>query len=293
MEEIQTATEVSDTVIAPYGAVGLLALRGHRAEAGYLIEQTRAELTRRGEGVGLSMLDWAEAVLYIGLGRYEDARAAALRASEHPHALAASNWGMVELIEAAARAGTPDLADDALRRLVTTTAATGTDWALGVAARSRALLLDGQDAEDLFPEATDKLARSRMALDLARAHLPHGEWLRRQRRRLDARKQPHLAHDHFSDFGMKLFAEARASRAAGDGRARPQTDRGQARRTHTTGVADLPPRGARRHQPRDRRSALHQPRELQYHLRKAYRKLGVKSRTQLARRLLVTLGSRD
>ena len=107
VEEIQAATEASDTVVAPYGAVGLLVLRGHRAEAGYLIEQTRAELTRRGEGVGLSMLDWAEAVLYNGLGHYEDARAAALRASEHPHALAASNWGMVELIEAAARAGTP------------------------------------------------------------------------------------------------------------------------------------------------------------------------------------------
>ena len=123
----------------PYGAAGLLALRGRPADATYLIDRSRAELTDRGEGVGLSVLDWAEAILYNGLGRYERARAAALRAVEHRHALAASNWGMVELVEAAARAGTPDLAADALQRLVDTTAASGTEWALGVAARSRAL----------------------------------------------------------------------------------------------------------------------------------------------------------
>src|SRR4051794_13733225 len=103
------------------------------AAAAYLVEQARAELTHRGEGVGLPMLEWAEAVLCNGLGHYEDARAAALRAAEHPHALAASNWAMVELIEAAARAGTPEMAGDALQRLVDTTAASGTEWALGIA----------------------------------------------------------------------------------------------------------------------------------------------------------------
>ena len=123
VDEIGTATEAADTVAAPYAAVGLLALRGRPADATYLIDRSRAELTDRGEGVGLSVLDWAEAVLYNGLGRYEDARVAALRAVEHRHALAASNWGMVELVEAAARAGTPDLAADALQRLVETTAA--------------------------------------------------------------------------------------------------------------------------------------------------------------------------
>ncbi|HTE60112.1 MAG TPA: LuxR C-terminal-related transcriptional regulator [Solirubrobacteraceae bacterium] len=285
VEEIQTATEASDTVVAPYGAVGLLVLRGHRAEAGYLIEHSRAEVTHRGEGVGLPMLDWAEAVLYNGLGRYEDARAAALRATEHPHALAASNWGMVELIEAAARAGTPGLADDALRRLVDTTAASGTDWALGIAARSRALLLDGQDAEDLYVEATDRLARSRMAVDLARAHLLYGEWLRRRRRRVDARKELRVAHDLFSDFGTEAFAErARLELQATGEHARKRTP--ETIDQLTPQELQISRLAAQGNTNREIAAQLFiSPSTVEYHLRKAFRKLDVKSRTQLARRL--------
>jgi DNA-binding CsgD family transcriptional regulator len=286
VEEIRTATEASDTLVAPYGAVGLLVLRGHQAEASYLIEHSRAELTHRGEGVGLSMLDWAEAVLFNGLGRYEDARAVALRATEHPHALAASNWGMVELIEAAARAGTPDLAHDALRRLVDTTAASGTDWALGIAARSRALLLDGRDAEDLYVEATDRLARSRLAVDLARAHLLYGEWLRRERRRVDARRELRVAHELFSDFGTEAFAErARVELQATGERARkraPETiDQLTPQELQISRLA------AQGNTNREIAAQLFiSPSTVEYHLRKAFRKLDVKSRTQLARRLL-------
>jgi RNA polymerase sigma factor (sigma-70 family) len=286
VEEIQTATEASDTVVAPYGAVGLLVLRGRQAEAAYLIEHSRAELTRRGEGVGLSVLDWAEAVLYNGLGRYEEARAAALRATEDPHAIAASNWGMVELIEAAARAGTPDLADDALRRLVDTTAASGTDWALGVAARSRALLVDGQDAEDLYIEATERLARSRMAVDLARAHLLYGEWLRRERRRVDARKQLRIAHDLFSGFGTEAFAErARVELQATGEHARKRTPETIDQLTpQELQISRLAAQGDTN---REIAAQLFiSPSTVEYHLRKAFRKLDVKSRTQLARRLL-------
>jgi DNA-binding CsgD family transcriptional regulator len=285
VEEIKTATEASDTVFMPYGAVGLLVLAGQQAEAGYLIEHSRAELTDRGEGVGLSMLDWAEAVLYNGLGRYEDARAAALRATEDPHALAASNWGMVELIEAAARAGTPDLAHDALRRLVDTTAASGTDWALGIAARSRALLLDGQDAEDLYREATDRLARSSMAVDLARAHLLYGEWLRRERRRVDARKELRVAHDLFSDFGVKAFAErARVELEATGERARKRSvDTLDQLTPQEAQIARLAAEGNTNREIAAR--LFISPSTVEYHLRKAFRKLDVKSRTQLARRL--------
>ena len=285
VDEIQTATEASDTVVAPYGAVGLLVLRGHQAEASYLIEHTRAEVTRRGEGVGLPMLDWAEAILYNGLGRYEDARAAALRATEHPHALAASNWGMVELIESAARAGTPDLADDALRRLVDTTAASGTDWALGIAARSRALLLDGQDAEDLYVEATDRLARSRMTVDLARAHLLYGEWLRRRRRRVDARKELRVAHDLFSDFGTEAFAErARVELQATGEHARKRTP--ETIDQLTPQELQISRLAAQGNTNREIAAQLFiSPSTVEYHLRKAFRKLDVKSRTQLARRL--------
>ncbi len=285
VEEIRTATEASDTVFRTYGAVGLLVLRGHQAEAGHLIEHSRAELTHRGEGVGLPMLDWAEAVLANGQGRYEDARAAALRATEHPHALAASNWGMVELIEAAARAGTPDLADAALRRLVATTATSGTDWALGIAARSRALLLDGPDAEDLYREATDRLARSRMAVDLARAHLLYGEWLRRERRRMDARTELRVAHDLFSDFGMEAFAErARVELQATGEHARARTvDTLDQLTPQEAQIARLVAEGDTN---REIAAQLFiSPSTVEYHLRKAFRKLDVKSRTQLVRRL--------
>jgi len=285
VDEIQTATEAAGTVAAPYSAVGLLALQGRQADATYLIHRGRAELSDRGEGVGLSVLDWAEAILYNGLGRYEDARAAALRAVEHRHALAASNWGMAELIEAAARAGTPELAADALRRLVDTTAASGTEWALGIAARSRALLLDGPAAEDLYAEATERLARTRMAVDLARAHLVYGEWLRRERRRLDARVQLRAAHDLFSDFGVDAFAER--------ARVELQATGEHARKRTSATIDQLTPQelqisrlAAQGDTNREIAAQLFiSPSTVEYHLRKAFRKLEVKSRVQLAHRL--------
>jgi AAA ATPase domain/Bacterial regulatory proteins, luxR family len=224
VDEIQAATEATGNNVGPYGAVGLVALRGREAEAASLIESSRAEMTLRGEGIGISVLDWAEALLYNGLGRYDQASAAALRVAEHPQSLALSSWGIVELIEAAARAGTPELAADAHRRLVEMTGVSGTDWGLGIAARSRALLVEGRRSEDLYVEAIDRLGRSRMAVDLARAHLLYGEWLRRQRRRLDARKELRVAHELFSDFGTEAFAErARVELQATGERARKRT----------------------------------------------------------------------
>src|SRR5207253_11065696 len=124
--------------LTPYGAIGLAALRGREPGAISLIGESRRDLTRRGEGRGLSVLDWAQAVLYNGLGRYEDARAAALRVLEYPHGLSSSNWGLVELVEAAVRAGTREPAADACSRLSEMARVSGTDWALGLAARSDA-----------------------------------------------------------------------------------------------------------------------------------------------------------
>ena len=239
----------------------------------------------RGEGVGLPMLDWAEAILFNGLGRYEEARTAALRATEHAHALAASNWGMVELIEAAARAGTPDVADDALRRLVDMTAASGTDWALGIAARSRALLLDAEDPEDLYVEAIDRLARSRMAVDLARAHLLYGEWLRRERRRVDARKELRVAHELFSAFGTEAFADrARIELQATGEHARKRTP--ETIDQLTPQELQISRLAAQGNTNREIAAQLFiSPSTVEYHLRKAFRKLAVKSRTQLAHRM--------
>ena len=224
--------------------------------------------------------------MYNGLGRYEAARAAALRVAEHPHDVGISNWGMVELIEAAVRAGTPELAADARSRLAEMTRTSGTDWALGIAARSEALFVEDQRAEELYVEAVDRLGRSRIAVDLARAHLLYGEWLRRRRRRLDARTQLRSAHDLFSDFGMEAFAE----RARGELEATGE----HARRRTVDTLDQLTPQEAQISrlvaQGNTNREIAAQlfisPSTVEYHLRKVFGKLGVKSRTQLASRLL-------
>ncbi len=285
IDELQVTTEATGSTLAPYGRVGLLALRGREAEAASVISGSRLEVTRRGEGIGISLLDWAEAVLYNGLGRYEEARASALRIAEHPQDLAPSNWHMAELIEAAARAGTPDLAADAHRRLVAMTRASGTDWGLGIAARSEALLAEGQRADDLYMEAIARLGRCRIAVDLARAHLLYGEWLRRERRRTDARTQLRTAHELFSNFGMEAFAErARIELEATGERARRRTV--DTLRELTPREAQISRLAAQRNTNREIAAQLFiSESTVEYHLRKVFRKLGVKSRKQLANRL--------
>ena len=231
------------------------------------------------------MLDWAAAVLYNGLGRYEEACSAALRVATRPHDLNPSMWVMAEVIEAAVRAGTPEVAADTHRRLLAMTRASGTDWALGVAARSRALLAEGLRAEDLYVEAIDRLGRTRIAVDLARAHLLYGEWLRRQRRRLDARKELRVAHELFSDFGMEAFAErARVELQATGERARKRTV--DTLDQLTPQEAQISRLAAQGHTNREIAAQLFiSPSTVEYHLRKAFRKLDVKTRTQLAHRM--------
>ena len=285
VEELQATTEAIGSTLAPYGRVGLLALRGSEAEAVSLIEGSRAEVTRRGEGIGISAFEWAKAVLYNGLGRYEEARVYASRIAEHPQDLAPANWHLAEFIEAAARAGTPELATEAHRRLAAMTMASGTDWALGIAARSGALLAEDKRAEELHVEAIQRLGRTRIATDLARAHLLYGEWLRRQRRRTHARNELKAAHELFTDFGMDAFAErARVELEATGERARKRTmDTSEQLTPQELQVARLAAQGNTN---REIAAQLFiSPNTVEYHLRKAFRKLDVKSRTQLANRL--------
>jgi RNA polymerase sigma factor (sigma-70 family) len=285
VEQIEAATDATGSNLAPYGAVGLAALRGHEAEAAALIDGSRADVTRRGEGIGVSILDWAEAVLYNGLGRYEEACAAALRVTEHPDGLGSFNLWMLELIEAAARAGTPELAADTQRRLLEMAQSSGTDWVLGLAARSQALLTDGGAAEPLYREAIERLGRTRLAPELARAHLLYGEWLRRQRRRQDARHELRIAHDMFAGFGMEAFAErGRVELEATGERARKRTVETLDQLTpQERQIARLAAEG---HTNREIAVRLFiSASTVEYHLRKAFRKLNVKSRTQLATRL--------
>jgi DNA-binding CsgD family transcriptional regulator len=285
----EEADAVSDAIAnpkVPHARVFLAAWRGQEAETSRLTAAGDRDATARGEGRTIGVGKYATAVLYNGLGRYDDALNAARQATDYPQDVAFFTWGLVELIEAAARSANPQLAADGLRRLSALTHTSATDWALGVEARSRALLTDGDTAEPLYREAIERLERTRVRVELARAHLLYGEWLRRERRRLDAREQLRHAHDLFTEFGMEAFAE----------RARVELEAtGEHARKRTTETRDdLTPQEAQiSHLAAD--GATNQeiaaqlfisPSTVDYHLRKAFRKLGVKSRHQLKQRLL-------
>ncbi|MFD1056102.1 helix-turn-helix transcriptional regulator [Terrabacter terrigena] len=281
--EIQRVTDTTGSDLAPYGAVGLAAFRGDQAEASYLIERTRVEVRSRGEGIGLSVLDWATATLNNGLGRYEEALEAAQRVA--PRDLNPSMWIMAELIEAAVRAGTPEAAGAAQSRLASIAEATGTDWAAGIASRSAALIAEGPSAEALYAAAVNRLGRTRIAVDLARARLLYGEWLRRERRRMDARAELRAAYELFSDFGMEAFAErARIELLATGEHARSRTvDISEQLTPREAQIAHLAAKGSTN---REIASQLFiSPNTVEYHLRKVFRKLEVKSRTQLGSRI--------
>jgi DNA-binding CsgD family transcriptional regulator len=285
--EVVAVTEATGASLAPYAPFARVTFQGREAEASQLIEAATLEVARRGEGPGPTFIHWLTAVLYNGLGRYEEALAAAQQAGEdETHASWWRNWGLVELIEAAARSGKPELAADALGQLSRSTAASGTDWALGVEARSRALLTEGEATDALYRQAIERLERTRIRVDLARAHLLYGEWLRRERRRADARRQLRTAHELFTEFGMEAFAErARVELEATGEHARKRTV--ETRDDLTPQEAQIARRAADGATNQEIAAQLFiSPSTVDYHLRKAFRKLGVKSRHQLEQHLL-------
>jgi DNA-binding CsgD family transcriptional regulator len=283
--EVESVTEATGSAIAPTGAVALAAFAGREADAAGLIEAGTKDAERRGEGRRLTFFHWATAVLCNSLGRYADALAAAKQASEASPADLFSTWALAELIEAATRSGAPERAAAPLQRLSATARASGTDWALGVEARSRALVTEGGNAETPYREAIDRLGRTRVRMELGRAHLLYGEWLRRQRRRIDAREQLRLAHQMLAAMGADAFAEraARELRATGE-RARPRRPGAPAVLTpQEEQIAGLVA-GHLTNQEIAARLFISAS-TVEYHLRKIFRKLGVSSRTQLARSL--------
>jgi DNA-binding CsgD family transcriptional regulator len=281
--EAQAVNEATASNIAPYGALGLAALRGDEAGTLALFEATKEEVTRRGEGAGITFAEWANAVLNNGLGRYPDALAAARRATSYEADLGSMIWPMVELIEAAARSGATETAAGACERFAVMTDASGSDWALGLQARSQALLSDGAQAERRYRESLARLGRTRMRVDLARAHLLYGEWLRRQRRRSHAREQLRTALGMLEGIGAEAFAE----RARGELRA--TGERVRKRTVATSGeltaqeaqVARLAREGLSN--PEIGTRLFISAHTVQYHLHKVFAKLGVTSRSQLDR----------
>jgi DNA-binding CsgD family transcriptional regulator len=283
VEEERAVTETTGSQLTPYAALAVAALRGGQAEASALIEATLQDVSVRGEGIGITVAEWANAVLSNGIGHYDKALVAAQRAAENPWELAFLNWALVELVEAAARTEAYETAASAYRRLAERTAASGTDWALGVDARSSALLSEGDAAERLYRESIARLGRTRVRVDLARAHLLYGEWLRRQRRRRDARDQLRTALEMFDAMGMAAFADrARAELRATGERARPRSP--QAEEVLTPQEEQIARLVAEHLTNREIAARLFiSASTVEYHLRKIFRKLGVGSRTQLAR----------
>ena len=204
--------------VAPYTAMMLASFRGDQAEAIALIEATMAEATASGQGLAVTYAHWVAAILYNGLGRYEQALGEARHATEDSSGLYAAMWALAELIEAASRSGNTRVADDALARLTETTQASGTDFGLGIEARSRALVSGPRAAEGRYREAIARLGRTQVRPELARAHLVYGEWLRRENRRADARSELRTAHEMLASIGMAAFSEraGRELRATGE-----------------------------------------------------------------------------
>ncbi len=283
VDEFSVLKEATATGLPDFGTMILAAWQGRSREAFRLIDEFITDMSERGQGYGISLPHYTASVLYNGLGRYADAMASAELASEQRDDLAFANLALAELIEAAVRGGQPERAAAAMGRLTELTLPSGTAWGLGVAARSRALLSEGDEAERLYREAIGHLSSAPARTELARAHLLYGEWLRRQRRRREAREHLRTARDMLEAMGMDAFAE----RAGRELRATGETAR---KRTAAARDEELTAQEA--HIARLAREGLSNPeigsrlfisaRTVQYHLGNIFAKLGIASRSQLS-----------
>jgi len=279
IEEADAITHATGMAPLKYASLMLAAWRGNEADALALINAARIEATARGEGMGLGVIEWATALVYNGCGRYTEALAAAQRGCEHDD-VGLFAWALVELIEAGVRSGATDTSSAALDRLTERTRASGTDWALGIEARSRALLSDRRSAEALYREAIERLERTRIHAELARARLLYGERLRREQRRVDAREQLRSAHEMFTTRAPKGSPSAPASSCWP--RARRCASAPWRHATSSAQEAQIA-RLARdgRTNPEIGAQLYISPRTVEWHLRNVFTKLGIRSRREL------------
>jgi DNA-binding CsgD family transcriptional regulator/tetratricopeptide (TPR) repeat protein len=282
--ELEAITKATGTHLAPYAQLLLAAFRGQE-DALPLIESTIRDAGTSGQELGALWAEWASAILFNGLARYDRALASAQRAAEETPPLQFSPWASAELVEAAVRSARPEIAAGALEPVMAATAPCNTDWGLGIQARCRALVSEGESAERLHREAIERLSRTRLRPEIARAHLLYGEWLRRENRRLDAREQLRSAHEMLVTIGMEGFAErARNELLATGEKVRKRTvetrddltaQERQIARLARDGLSN-PEIGAR---------LFLSPRTVEWHLRNVFIKLHIRSRRELANAL--------
>ena len=282
LDDQRSATEATGSKLAPYGELILTAWQGWDAHLSALVKATLEEIVPRGEGIGVSTCQWVTAILDNSLGRYESALAAAQQVIDPPRKLDWTvNAALPELIESATRMGDTEHAQVALEQFSALTRPSGTDWGLGLEARCRALLSEPGVAEPFYREAVERLGRTHVRGEYARAQLLYGEWLRRNGRRMDARGQLRTAHDMFAAIGMGAFAE----RARGELLVTGETVR---KRTVDTRdeltaqerqIARLARQGLSN--PEISTQLFISPRTVEWHLRKVFTKLGIRSRRQL------------
>jgi DNA-binding CsgD family transcriptional regulator len=280
VEEIDSIIDATGSRRISIPKLLLAACKGDEAQASKLIDEAQRDAIARGEGFVLTFGEHAHAVLHNALGHYETALENAQRASAQDE-LHASVWSLPELVEAAVRGGKPDVAADALERLRERTQVARTEWALGIEARCAALLSDDAIAEGLYREAIERLGRCRVALDLARAHLLYGEWLRRRGRRVDAREQLRTARASFAEMGAGAFAQ-RAERellATGETARKRTIETTDDLTPHEARIARMARDGASN---QDIATELFVSRKtVEYHLHKVFSKLGISTRQQL------------
>jgi ATP/maltotriose-dependent transcriptional regulator MalT len=288
IEEANAIARATGNAPLPYTSLMLIAWRGDESHALTTIETAVRDATARGEGRALGLAGYAAALLRNGHGRYQDALAHAQEACSYED-LGFLGWALVELIEAAVRSGAPEVAAEALYRLEGRCLGAGTDWALGILARSSALLREGEAAEHLYLEAVERLGRTQIVPQLARAHQLYGEWLRSEGRRVEAREQLYIAYDVLSRIGAQAFAErARRELLATGETVRVRTVQTAAELTaQETQIAWLAGSGLTNSQIGAR--LFLSARTVEWHLHKVFGKLGVSSRKELREGLRDTI----
>ena len=277
-EGISTST---GNQVPPFALLRILALQGREPEAAPVIEAVIQQGTANGQGNAVMVAYWGAAVLYNGLGRYEYAAAASREVVANSVFPLLTMWALVELIEASARVGDTRVARDALDALTATTQSARSGLALGIEARCRALLTGGGDAEEAYREAIKQLDRAGNRVELARAHLVFGEWLRRRGRLREARERLGDAEGLCAEIGMEAFAKRAQDELVAAGSKpgkRPSESRvdltaqeEQIARLARDGLTNAQIGG----------QLFLSPRTVEWHLHKVFAKLGIDSRSGL------------